>query len=359
MSETYFEGINGTSGWSGVGNQWINPDNAWDGSFSTYSEYNIPPSTSDPATYLLLNTWENIPASTDIITKVEVGVYYWAESSTLALWGTPVYNGTTDGTKYLFPEDTHITWKYRDITNDVLGPGTWSWSDLQNLDIKITAGNGDGSKWRRERVYEIRLRITHEPATCTYGLDSTGATYNYQDTTGSIDITTEAWCSWDSTSNDSWLTITSGGSGIDDGTLYYSVDKNTTPFTRIGTLIVAGIVYTVIQGGLTCVYSIDPTSASYNYQDSTGSVEVTATDDIVCAWDSTSNVSWLTILSGGSGIGNGTLYYNVDSNISQAIRVGTMIIAGELFTVNQSALYPQKTFEADIQTFRYVAKNAL
>ena len=39
-------------------------------------------------------------------------------------------------------------------------------------------------------------------------------------------------CSWTATSNDSWITITSGGSGSGWGTIYYSVAVNTTGSPR-------------------------------------------------------------------------------------------------------------------------------
>jgi hypothetical protein len=82
-----------------------------------------------------------------------------------------------------------------------------------------------------------------------------------------------------------------------------------------------------------CTYSISPTSASPAAAGSTGTVSVTAGTG--CAWTAASNASWITITSGASGSGNGSVGYSVAAN-SGAARSGTMTIAGATFTVNQA-----------------------
>jgi hypothetical protein len=52
-----------------------------------------------------------------------------------------------------------------------------------------------------------------------------------------------------------------------------------------------------------------------------------------CNWTAVSNVSWITITSGASGTGSGTVTYSVASTTSS--RTGTMTIAGLTFTVKQ------------------------
>jgi WD40 repeat protein len=54
-------------------------------------------------------------------------------------------------------------------------------------------------------------------------------------------------CSWAATSNDRWITITSGGSGSGWGTIYYSVASNTTGSPRTGTISIVGQTFTVFQ----------------------------------------------------------------------------------------------------------------
>jgi hypothetical protein len=94
----------------------------------------------------------------------------------------------------------------------------------------------------------------------------------------------------------------------------------------------------VLQVRVTCTYSIFPTSQSFSSAGGSGSVNVTAPSG--CPWTATSNASWITITSGSSGNGNGTVNYSVASNPSTTPRIGTMTIAGQTFTVTQDGTPP-------------------
>jgi Zn-dependent metalloprotease len=86
--------------------------------------------------------------------------------------------------------------------------------------------------------------------------------------------------------------------------------------------------------GGTCSFSITPTSASFAAAGGTGSVSVTATAG--CSWSAASNATFITITSGSSGTGNGTVNYSVANNAATTSRTGTMTIAGQTFTVTQA-----------------------
>ena len=66
----------------------------------------------------------------------------------------------------------------------------------------------------------------------------------------------------------------------------------------------------------------------------TGTVGVTAATG--CAWTGVSNASWITVTSGASGSGPGTVAFSVAANTGAA-RTGTLTIAGQTFTVTQAA----------------------
>ena len=55
-----------------------------------------------------------------------------------------------------------------------------------------------------------------------------------------------------------------------------------------------------------------------------------------CIWTATSNVSWITITSGESGNGNGTVEYSVAANPGTSSRTQTLTIASQTFTVIQA-----------------------
>jgi hypothetical protein len=86
--------------------------------------------------------------------------------------------------------------------------------------------------------------------------------------------------------------------------------------------------------GTTCSYALNPTSASFASAGGNGSFSVTAPAG--CTWNATSTMpSWLTITSGGSGSGNGTVSYSVASNGGTA-RGGAVTVAQLSHTVSQA-----------------------
>ncbi|OQX09027.1 MAG: hypothetical protein BWK80_47440 [Desulfobacteraceae bacterium IS3] len=69
---------------------------------------------------------------------------------------------------------------------------------------------------------------------------------------GSISITaaTSDKCRWSASTSDSWITFTSGNTGIGNGTLSYAVGYNSTGAERTGTITVSGKKFTVTQGAV-------------------------------------------------------------------------------------------------------------
>jgi hypothetical protein len=59
-------------------------------------------------------------------------------------------------------------------------------------------------------------------------------------------VSTSSTCTWTASSNDSWITVTSGASGTGDGTVTFSYTQNDGRDRR-GTLTVAGRTATVEQ----------------------------------------------------------------------------------------------------------------
>jgi hypothetical protein len=84
-----------------------------------------------------------------------------------------------------------------------------------------------------------------------------------------------------------------------------------------------------------CKYTISPLSQSLTSSGGSGSVTVTALN--TCDWTATSNASWITITSGGSGPGNKTVRYTVAANTGTTARTGTVTIDDKIHTINQSA----------------------
>ena len=91
---------------------------------------------------------------------------------------------------------------------------------------------------------------------CTYFISPTSEHFSSSGCTGSVSVTTESGCDWTATSNDGWITITSGSSGSGNGTVSYSVSSNSSTGSRTGTMTIAGNTFTVTQEGI----NIPPTA---------------------------------------------------------------------------------------------------
>ena len=89
-----------------------------------------------------------------------------------------------------------------------------------------------------------------------------------------------------------------------------------------------------------CTYTISPTSQSFGASGGSGSFNVT-TSRSDCAW--TAQVSylgpqyeyWITITSGSSGTGSGTVHYTVSANSGP--RTGYITVEGQQYTISQAA----------------------
>ena len=152
------------------GNVWSNDSNAWNGSTGNYATYDIPGGSGDDETnHLLASAWASLPSSGSI-SKVEVAIYSDIESSSYnrVLFRT-VFSGSTEGDAYISNSSTSAGWYYNDITNDSEAPGTWTWSDIENLDLKVYGRNSNNSKARWVRVYCIAVRVT--TASSSIGID--------------------------------------------------------------------------------------------------------------------------------------------------------------------------------------------
>jgi hypothetical protein len=171
-----------------------------------------------------------------------------------------------------------------------------------------------------------------QAANCSYAINPVNASVAAGGGAGpSVTVTTAAGCTWTSTSNAAWISVTSGATGNGNGTVAFSAGANTGA-ARAGTLTIAGQTLTVNQAA-DCSYSINPSSASIKEGGGNGPA-VHVTTAAGCSWTAVSNDSWITVMSGASDTGNGSVGFKVSKNVGAA-RTGTLTIAGQTFTVTQ------------------------
>jgi hypothetical protein len=84
---------------------------------------------------------------------------------------------------------------------------------------------------------------------CIYTLSKREEQSQANEGAASVDVsTTNTACGWTAGSNNSWLIIRSGSSGVGNGQVTYYIGENTGG-ARIGSLTVAGISFRVLQDG--------------------------------------------------------------------------------------------------------------
>jgi uncharacterized repeat protein (TIGR02543 family) len=190
--------------------------------------------------------------------------------------------------------------------------------------------SGQESGYSNEVVYA-------SPSACTFTLSPGSYSSTPSGGPGTVQVATQSGCAWTAVSNFAWVTITSNSARTGNGTVNYSISANSGAASRSGTMTIAGKTFTVDQSGNSCSYAISPARKSFDAGGGKGSVNVTGSNG--CSWNSTSNAGWVSILSGGSGTGNGAVGYAVLPNPNGTSRTGTISIAGKILTINQAGAY--------------------
>jgi hypothetical protein len=146
----------------------------------------------------------------------------------------------------------------------------------------------------------------------------------------------------------------------------YTVQSNPDTTARTGRITVGSRTLTITQAAAAaptpappaatpCAYAVSPTAVSLDSLAATRTATVSTTSG--CAWTSIANATWITVTSGASGTGNGTVGYTVAANVTTTARMGTLTVAGKTVTVNQAgvpctfSLTPtSKSFDAKAHT---------
>jgi hypothetical protein len=149
--------------------------------------------------------------------------------------------------------------------------------------------------------------------------------------TDAVNVAALAGCNWTAVSNVPWVKITNGATGSGMGRVEVAFDANVGP-ARNGTLTVATRTVTVSQD-TGCTFTLGAPSFAASALGGPGSVTVTTATG--CFWTATSQDQWIVIVTGAVGSGDGTVTFLVAPNLTGAARSGTILIAGQTFTVTQ------------------------
>jgi hypothetical protein len=148
----YFDGYS-SSGWT-------DPGNVVDGSLATRGSAPYP---GPQESRLNSNTSADQGGT---ITKVEIRVYFGYQDSGNTLRLTPWFGGSSEGDDHdenlgaSPPAAGPYTGEWIDITSDTNAPGTWSWTDVANLDVNLYGNCLSGGYLY---AYKVEVRVTSIP----------------------------------------------------------------------------------------------------------------------------------------------------------------------------------------------------
>lgn len=214
------------------------------------------------------------------------------------------------------------------ITSPAAGAGSAA------LTYAVAPNGGTGPRTGTIAVGGQIFSVT-QGAGCTFSIDPPSQHLSSGGGNSGVDMTAPGGCSWTAQSRASWITVTSGSAGGGSGRVAYAVATNTGHSARTGTMLIAGLTFTVTQDGAPtlCSYSISPNKRNAAASGGTGAVTIKTRSG--CAWSAQSQDNWITITSGDNGTGRGTLTYAIAPNTSGVARTGTLTIAGRSFIVKQ------------------------
>jgi hypothetical protein len=175
-----------------------------------------------------------------------------------------------------------------------------------------------------------------EPS-CAITLDPASLAFTSAGGTGTVAVSTSVQqCAWTAAASASWISIVTGAGGTGSGSVKYAVAPNATPQARTGSLVIGGQVHNIAQDGQgACAYDVLPTSATFESAGGQGTLTVSTTAS--CSWTATTSETWLTIVSGASGQGGGTVTYTVAAHSGTTTRTGVIHVAGRDIQIAQAA----------------------
>ncbi|MDO5319298.1 MAG: BACON domain-containing carbohydrate-binding protein [bacterium] len=164
--------------------------------------------------------------------------------------------------------------------------------------------------------------------------DTDGKTMG-RDAENVIRVTTASDVSWTADASDPWIVVYEGRSGRGNGTVKYIV----APYVgngeiRTGTITVGDQTVYITQRPYDL--SIEPRGDWVEGNGGAGEIQVAL--DIGSLWTAIATEPWLTIVQQyDSGTGNGKVLFSYTDNNTGKTRTGKIMIAGEVYTITQTA----------------------
>ena len=163
-------------------------------------------------------------------------------------------------------------------------------------------------------------RISDSTASCSFSVSPQPYLLGWAQSAIQYSVVAPSGCPWTASSNQNWASILTGATGSGTGVVYVLLNVNTTGATRTATLTIAGQAVTLNQLPTSCGGESFSTG-SITVPASGGTLVLNVVAPSTCAWNLLNNdPNAITIVSGASGTGNGTVTLSVKPNLGPNTR---------------------------------------
>jgi hypothetical protein len=178
--------------------------------------------------------------------------------------------------------------------------------------------------------------ITQFSSGCSFGINP--AAVNTTSAAGSAIVSVVASnssCVWPAATGLVVMPIPVPGhvAGTGSGQALVAIPANAGTTTQTLNATIAGQALTIVQNAPSCTVSLGSPTASFNSAGGPGSVGVTTPAG--CLYSTVNGPSWISVTSGASGTGPGTLTFSVDQNSTTVARSGALTIGGQSFQISE------------------------
>jgi hypothetical protein len=170
-----------------------------------------------------------------------------------------------------------------------------------------------------------------------------------------VAVAADPECEWTATENSTWITQMVPASGQGSAQITLTTTANNTLSARQDMVTVNGVNQVIRQESGTCTPQLSSLSTTVTPAAQSVSVQVSLITG--CTWTAVSNAAFVTVASGASGNGNGTVNLNIAANTAAPSRQGTVTIAGQTFTVTQGGVACTYSVTPTSQSFPFQGGN--
>jgi hypothetical protein len=194
----------------------------------------------------------------------------------------------------------------RGVIVDLSG-NTWIAGSSSSTDLPLTTGL---EPTQQQNIQVLFLaEISDATAACSY-YPTPPSVVSYGAGIVNFGLTAPSGCTWTAIPSDNWISPVNPSAGSASATIAAVLAANNTGATRTGTITVGTQAFTITQASSTCQYSVD--NSFFVLPTNGGQVTVNVTAGAGCPWSVVPG--GLTVVSGGSATGNGSVTLSAPAN---------------------------------------------